>query len=418
MTFPTDRRPLPNRIVRGIFLVVVAVLLSLPVTTLAGAYHGAGGSVPSDDTTFVVTTSVVRGEAVPRAGQEPSRRDVATSQVIDIPRFGPLQVGTAADLGGILPALAVAAAAALAIVLMFIGILRLIEAESSPATRLDVQAMPRQQGGQGTSEDGGLSNVIDRLDQRFSEREFSDDLSRQLMQADLRMTVSEYLLMRAALVLVAFLLGALGTRNPGAGVLFAIAAFFLPPFYVRHRRNKRLEAFNKQLEDILTLLVGSLRAGYSFLHALNVIVDEIPPPASDEFRRVVREVGLGLSLQEALSNLVDRVESEDLDMIVTAVNIQQEVGGNLATILDVISETIRERVRIEGEIRVLTSRQKITGYILALLPFSLGGILYLMNPQYMSRLFEPGPILLLPAGATVLIFIGFLIIRKIVDIEV
>jgi len=168
------------------------------------------------------------------------------------------------------------------------------------------------------------------------------------MQADLRMTVSEYILIRAAVVLAGFLLGVLWTHNPGAGAILAIAGFFLPRLYIRYRRGKRLEAFSSQLEDVLMLAVGALRAGHSFLQALSIVVDEIPPPASDEFRRVVREVGLGLSLPEALSNLVRRIESDDLDMIVTAVNIQQEVGGELAEILDTISETIRERVRIQG----------------------------------------------------------------------
>lgn len=314
-------------------------------------------------------------------------------------------------------ALAVGTTAALSIITMFVGILRYIEIQASPKVRLDIESTQRRRS---TEEDTDEREwfIVHRLNQVISQREFSNELARELIQADLRMTVSEYILIRAAVVLIAFLLGVLLTRNPGSGLILAAAGFFLPRLYIRRRRQKRLEAFNNQLEDVLTLLVGSLRAGYSFLHALNVVVDEIPPPASDEFRRVIQEVGLGLSLQEALNNLVRRVESDDLDMVVTAVNIQQEVGGNLATILDVISDTIRERVRIEGEIRVLTSRQKVTGYILALLPFILGSLLYLLNPTYMSRLFTPGPTLIMPVGAAILVFIGFLVVRKIVDIEV
>lgn len=322
------------------------------------------------------------------------------------------------QLEGNLPALAVGATAALSVMFMFIGILRIIEGETNPDQRPDLDLARRHSGaGEGRDEEGA-SFLTDRLNQALADRDFFEELARELMQAGLRITVSEYILIRAAVVPIAFLLGAVATRNPFAGVIAAVVGFFLPPLYVRRRRAKRLEAFNNQLEDVLTLLVGSLRAGYSFLHALNVVVEEIPAPASEEFRRVVREVGLGLSLTEALQNLVERLDSDDLDMVVTAVNIQQEVGGNLANILDVISETIRERVRIQGEIQVLTSRQKGTGYILALLPFILGAVIYTLNPEYMSRLFEPGPTLAIPAVAVVLVFIGFLIIRKIVDIEV
>lgn len=315
-------------------------------------------------------------------------------------------------------ALAIGATATLAVIVLFVGVLRFVEAEASPQQRLDAELLQRRRAAAEQETQESSSFIADRLDRVIAERDFTDELAQELRQADLRMTVSEYLLIRAATVLLAFLLGTVLTRNPISGVIVAVAGFFAPRLYVGYRRNRRLTAFNNQLEDVLTLLVGSLRAGHSFLNALNVIVEEIPPPASDEFRRVIHEVGLGLSLQEALLNLVERMESDDLDMIVTAINIQQEVGGNLATILDVISETIRERVRIQGEIRTLTSSQKLTGYILAGLPFILGSILYIMNPEYMSRLFVRGPTLILPVIAVVLIFIGFLVTRKIVDIEV
>lgn len=315
-----------------------------------------------------------------------------------------------------IPALAIATTATLSVIVMFVGVLRLIEAQLSLDQRLDAELI--RQRAPAKEAEKGASFVVERLNQTLADRDFTNELARQLLQAGLRITVSEYILIRAAIVAVAFLLGVLATRNPVSGVILAVAGLFLPPLYIRYRRQKRLEAFNNQLEDILTLLVGALRAGYSFLHALNVVIEEITPPASDEFRRVVREVGLGLSLQEALENLVRRVESGDLDMIVTAINIQQGVGGNLATILEVISETIRERVRIQNEIRTLTTQQRVTGYILAFLPFILGGILYFLNPEYMSGLFAPGITRVMPITAIILVFIGFMIIRKIVDIEV
>ncbi|RME49115.1 MAG: secretion system protein [Chloroflexi bacterium] len=315
-------------------------------------------------------------------------------------------------------ALATGTIAALSVIIMFVGVLRLVEREMDPQERLEAQLTERQRRARGKATETGRLLIIDRLDEAISRRDFSDDLARELLQADLKITVAEYILIRAAVVLVAFLVGVMVTRNPIVGVVLGGAGFFLPRLYIRYRRHKRLQAFDSQLEDVLTLLVGALRAGHSFLQALNVVVEEIPPPAADEFRRVVREVGLGLSLREALQNLVRRIESDDLDLIVTAVSIQQEVGGDLAEILDTISETIRERVRILGEIRVLTTRQKQTGYILAGLPVILGIIIYFLNPEYILPLFQRGPILAIPGFAAFMEVIGFMVIRKIVDIEV
>ncbi|MEW5988919.1 MAG: type II secretion system F family protein, partial [Chloroflexota bacterium] len=192
--------------------------------------------------------------------------------------------------------------------------------------------------------------------------------------------------------------------------------------------NRRLRAFNGQLSDTLNLWVNSLRSGYSVLQGMEAIATELPPPVSKEFERVIQEVRLGLSLNQALSNMLRRVPSDDLDLVVTAVNIQREVGGNLAEILDIISYTIRERVRIKGEIRTLTAQGRFSGWVVSLLPIGLALLLYKINPTYMSGLFGKGaPWVLpgvLPCGWLVvgigLMFIGagVLAVKKIVDIEV
>jgi len=149
------------------------------------------------------------------------------------------------------------------------------------------------------------------------------------------------------------------------------------------------------------------------------------PPISEEFERVVREMSLGVALQPALGNLVRRVKSEDLELMVTAINIQSQVGGNLATVLDSIAFTIRERIRIIGEIRVLTSMQRYSGYVITLLPVGLAGILFLVSPSYITSLFRNPPVTLgLPTGVIFLIVglismgIGYVFIRRIVDIKV
>lgn len=315
-------------------------------------------------------------------------------------------------------ALAVGTTAALAVILIFVGVFRFVESQVDPDERLAAELAKQRSSTVEAATVRGASLLTRQLDRVITDRDFSDELARELLQADLRVTVSEYILIRAAVVLAGFLGGVLLTRSPATGVVLAIIGFFLPRIYIRHRRGKRLQAFESQLEDVLILAVGALRAGHSFLQSLSIVTQEIPPPAADEFGRVVREVGLGLSLQEALGNLVRRIDSDDLDMIVTAVNIQQEVGGDLADILDTISETIRERVRIEGEIRVLTTQQRYTGYVLALLPVGLGLLIYLLNPEYITPLFKPGPMLAVPAAAAVFEVIGFMVIQKIVDIEV
>ncbi len=187
--------------------------------------------------------------------------------------------------------------------------------------------------------------------------------------------------------------------------------------YLSLRAKRRQKKFLGQLGDTIGLMANSLRAGYSLLQTMELISKETPSPMSDEFRRVVREVGLGISPQAALNNLMRRVPSEDLDLMVSAINIQHEIGGNLGQILDVIGETIRERVRIQGEIAVLTSQQSLSGKVIAAMPVVLGFGLFLMNPEYMSQMFV-WPWICMPIGAAVLLVMGYMVMRKIVAIEV
>jgi tight adherence protein B len=188
--------------------------------------------------------------------------------------------------------------------------------------------------------------------------------------------------------------------------------------YVKSRERKRLAQFNAQLGDTIGILANSLRAGYSLLQAMELVSRETPAPMGEEFGRVVREVGLGLSPERALENLVRRVDSDDLDLMVTAIKVQHEGGGSLARILETIGETIRERVRIKGEIRVMTAQQSLGGYIISALPIGLAGIMLLINPAYILKLFQPGWFIALPICGGMGIILGFVIMRRIVAIEV
>jgi tight adherence protein B len=227
--------------------------------------------------------------------------------------------------------------------------------------------------------------------------------------------------------LVVFVLGKAvlpGLDNVLALLVAVLAGWWVPRFYVNRRKGKRLQAFNDHLADTITLIANALRAGASFLQAIELVVRETQPPISTEFNRVIREVNLGLPFEQALSNMVRRVRSDDLELMTTAITIQHQVGGNLAEILDSIAFTIRERVRIMGEIRVLTAQQRLSGYIVAGLPIFLIAILSVVAPGFMAPMFGPPEIIGLPVGVLMLAFgafmmlIGFLAIRRIVDIKV
>jgi tight adherence protein B len=192
----------------------------------------------------------------------------------------------------------------------------------------------------------------------------------------------------------------------------------LPIFYLRFRRGRRLRAFTAQLPDVLTLLVGALRAGYGLTQALELLTDQIAEPAASEFSWVMRAHGLGVPIPAALREMSDRVGSDDLALVVTAVTVQYEMGGNLAQTLETIGTTVRDRIRMLQEIRVLTAQQRFTGYFLAVWPVVIAIALFLLNPEYIGQLIQPGWIRFLPAGAVLLQVLGFFVIRRIVDIEV
>jgi len=275
------------------------------------------------------------------------------------------------------------------------------------------------------------SAAISQLNKAVERRDFGANMARNLARADLKLKVSEYLLIWGATIvgipifmfLAGFALPAL--QNPIILLVGAVLGFILPRWYVRRRQGKRINQFNKQLPDTITLIANALRAGSSFLQAIELVVREARPPISTEFARVIREVNLGLPFEQALENLVRRVSSDDLELMVTAISIQYTVGGNLAEILDSIAYTIRERVRIKGEIRTLTAQQRMSGYVVAFLPIALVGFLTIIAPSFMEPMLDPevnvagiptGIILFAIGGF--MMFIGFMFIRRIVDIEV
>ncbi|MCL4270549.1 MAG: type II secretion system F family protein [Anaerolineales bacterium] len=263
--------------------------------------------------------------------------------------------------------------------------------------------------------------ITNWVSKRVEKTSFGDNIARELARADIKFKVAEYLvLILLSIVLVAAVAWFLGNRHPISALIGAAIGAFAPRFYVKAQQRKRLQRFNDQLPDMLNLMVNGLRAGYSTMQAMEAISKELPSPISDEFRRVVQEMQIGIPMETALENLLRRIPSDDLDFVVTAINVQREVGGNLSEILDNISFTIRERVRIKGEVRVLTSQVRTSGTVLSLIPFGLTLILWFLNPDYLMSVTDGGPICTAVIICTILglIFSSYFIMMRIADIEV
>jgi tight adherence protein B len=328
----------------------------------------------------------------------------------------------------------IAALAAGAIILIALGIAL---AGSSGVTLERLERYAATDKKEGTGEKTGLADLVSRsaalaqLNKVVEKRDFGANLLRDLGAADLKLKPSEYIALWACAIiglpilffLIGFVVPAL--QNPIMLLGGVLIGFMAPRFWLNWRKNGRLKAFNKQLPDTVTLIANALRAGSSFLQAIELVVRESRPPISIEFSRVIREVNLGLPFDLALENMVRRVKSEDFELMATAISIQHQVGGNLAEILDSIAFTIRERIRIQGEIRTLTAQQRLSGYVVGALPFFLALFIFLAAPTFFEPMFlAPPAVMGIPLGvilfgiAVMAMGAGFYFIRKIVDIEV
>jgi tight adherence protein B len=243
-------------------------------------------------------------------------------------------------------------------------------------------------------------------------------LGEHLLRANLKLRASEFVMIQ-----VAFLVGGaiIGLVRFGFGPQFVIAgvgAYLLPMRYVKHRQRQRLRALNRQLPDTVSLLSNALKAGLSLPQAIDTVSRNTAAPIADELGRVIRETNIGNSSERALANMVRRTGSEDLDLIVTAINIQASVGGNLARILESISHTIRQRVQVKGQIGAMTAQARASGWVITLLPVIVATLLYFITPTYFRTMFHDrlGIALLFVAGLSILV--GNLFIRRIVNFKV
>ena len=267
-------------------------------------------------------------------------------------------------------------------------------------------------------EQGRTTALTDAINRALAGRGIGANISTQLARANLKFTVGEFIALDVILVIGAGLGTFIWRRDLIVTSIGVVAGAAIPWVYVTLMRGRRLRAFNDQLGDTLNLMVNSIRAGYSILQAMEAVSEEMGVPISDEFGRVVREVQLGLTLEQGLDNMMRRITSDDLDMMVTAIKVQREVGGNLAEVLDSISYTIRERVRIKGDIRSLTAYGRGAGNLLTAVPIILSFIIYLITPGFMSLLFTDRCGWMMLGAAGLGIILGYIVISKIVDIDV
>lgn len=316
----------------------------------------------------------------------------------------------------------------LILVLLIVGVVITITSERSLVDERLGQ-LGEEEGTKEAQQEATRSIVTDWVNRRVAGSSMGDRVARELARADLKFKVAEYYALVVISTIGVGLLGLL-LQPKGTYISFLIGAvigFFLPRFYVKRQQAARIRKFDDQLGDMLNLMVNGLRAGYSTMQAMEAISRELPSPISDEFHRVVQEMQIGIPMEKALDNLFRRIPSDDLDFVITAINVQREVGGNLSEILDTISFTIRERVRIKGEIRTMTASVRSSGVILSLIPVGLGLALWFISPEYIGTFFAPPglfdlgqPLCGIIAVVVILglILAGYFVMMKIADIEV
>jgi tight adherence protein B len=274
----------------------------------------------------------------------------------------------------------------------------------------------------------GPASLRDRINQPFQamadrsnrQRRLNGGLSlaEHLARADLKLRASEFVMIQLAFLVAGAALAFWRFGFAPQFVIAGVGAYLLPMRFIKWRQGRRLKSFNRRLPDTLSLLSNALKAGLSLPQAIEAVAATSTPPISDELWRAIRELNLGTAMPQALANMVRRVGSEDLDLIVTAISIQASTGGNLSRILDGISHTIRQRVQIKSQISAMTAQMRASGWIITLLPFIVAGILDVMTPSYFRIMFteESGRALLVLALFS--IFMGNVFVRRITNFRV
>lgn len=252
----------------------------------------------------------------------------------------------------------------------------------------------------------------DFLNQMFAKQR------RLLAQADVLMKPEEFFLMRLATATIIFLLVVLISRILFMALVGGIIGYIIPGVFLNSKIEKRAAIINKQLPEALDLIASGLRAGLSFAQAMNMMAKDMEQPIRGEFDKVLRDNTLGKSMEVALQAMVDRTKDEDIDLFVTAMIVQRQVGGNLTEILEIISNTLRERVRIKGDIKTMTAQSRMSAIVIGLLPPGIAVVLSVMNPEYIRPLFSTTAGLILIGLASLMTISGALIMMRMSKVEV
>ncbi|MBP3697391.1 MAG: type II secretion system F family protein [Clostridia bacterium] len=262
-----------------------------------------------------------------------------------------------------------------------------------------------------------LKRAMDGSKQSVQRKKLMDTIFNELILADIMMKPEEFCLVWLVLTFVPAGLAALFKAGLMPSATLAAVGAFLPILFIKIKKGRRIKAFEGQLGDTLIMICNGLKSGFSFQQTMENVANDMPPPIGIEFGRVCNEIRYGATMEEALNNMVDRVKSPDLMLVVSAVLIQRTTGGNLSEILTTISQTIKERIQIKGEISSITAQGRMSGMIIGALPICIAAVLMVVNPDYMSTFFTTTAGKIMLAVSAVMEIIGFFAIRKVVTIE-
>lgn len=263
-----------------------------------------------------------------------------------------------------------------------------------------------------------ILNIIGVVGRKISKQNYMEEKRKKLDQAYILMRVEEFLGISILSAIFCFLLIFYLTKLWYIALIGIIIGFKIPDIYVGIERKKRMKRLNSQLPEALSILSNGLRAGSSFTQAMSIAANELNTPIKDEFLRVIRDNAIGKTLDEALIAFSERTDDEDVDMLITGLIIQRKVGGNLAEILDTISETIRDRMRIRGEVKTLTAQGRLSAIIISVLPFVVAAFMFVINSDYIMELFKSTFGIIMVVGALIMQILGIFIIMKMVNIEI
>ncbi|MDM8534245.1 type II secretion system F family protein [Clostridiaceae bacterium HSG29] len=307
------------------------------------------------------------------------------------------------------------------ILTLILGVGILINEKKKVKTRIDkfvdISNTTNQKKNNKKNEKSYITNFLKDINNKKRKSNKIGKTEKLLINSDVGLSIEEFNAIRIIIILILTIIFYFIFKN--IKVIIIVPVFWIiPVLFLNNLKKRRVTLFEKQLGDAISILANSLKAGYSYMQAVNSVAKDMPDPVGKEFKILLKEMSLGVNASEALDNLTSRVDSKDLSLMITAIKIQRETGGNLAEILSNISETIRERIKIQGEIKTLTAQGRMSGMVIGLMPVALILVLLLINKEYISVLFNTGIGKILLISAVISELIGAFFIKKIVDIDV